>query len=126
MEITTSTLYWILMLDNISKTIAGFAIIMGILCVVFIVFAPPMSNFEDKETRRIMKLSIIPGVLAMFFFALFALTPTTKQMATILIAPKLINSEFIQKDLPKETKELYGMAKSYLKQQITETTKESK
>ena len=63
----------------------------------------------------------IQPIVILIMITAFVLMPNTKQMATIIVAPKLINSNFVQEDLPKEAKELYSMAKSYLKEQITET-----
>ena len=41
-------------------------------------------------------------------------------MAAIKILPAIINSEFMQKELPAEAKELYILAKEYIKDQIKE------
>lgn len=37
-----------------------------------------------------------------------------------MIVPKITNSEFVQETLPKETNELYSLAKGYLKKQMEE------
>lgn len=54
---------------------------------------------------------------AVVFIVLHAATPTTKEMAFIYVIPKIVNSEMVQKEIPKEVKELYPIAKDFLKQQ---------
>ena len=124
MEITTSTLYWILMLDGICGVLIGLATIAGIIIIILAIITIVCFIEGEEDRYKSLKILCLFFPILIIMLTTCALTPNTKQMATIIIAPKLINSKFVQNDLPKETKELYGMAKSYLKQQITETTKE--
>jgi len=123
MTITPTMLYWILMLDNI-RTVLG--VCMGLSVFFIVVSFVILVNVDTRKSNICGVISLIVSALLLItFISGRAFTPSTKQMATIIVAPKLINSNFVQKDLPKEAKELYGMAKSYLKEQVT-PNKESK
>jgi hypothetical protein len=44
--------------------------------------------------------------------------PTTKEMATIYVIPKIANSNFVNETLPAEMKDIYGMAKQWMKETL--------
>ena len=123
MTITPTMLYWILMLDNIRLHAPPVFGIFAFLTICGIAghIGYCISNKKKKSNTLITILSFVASLFIIISISTGILLPNTKQMATILVAPKLINSSFVQEDLPKEAKELYGMAKSYLKEQITET-----
>ncbi len=127
MTITPTTLYWILMLDNFRGLMLGIMLLFIISAFMFT--ACTFSEIFDGKTDAKFKKGLIKFTLVTYFLitisaSAYTLLPSTKQMATIIVAPKLINSNFVQEGLQKEAKELYGMAKSYLKEQLTEPKKE--
>lgn len=41
--------------------------------------------------------------------------PSTKEMATIYVIPKIVNSEFVNETLPQEMGEIYNLAKDWMR-----------
>lgn len=77
----------------------------------------------DFYSKRFLGAKILCGVLCfvcVLFSALAVATPDTKEAAAIYVIPKLLRSDFIQKDMPKETMELYGLVKKYLESRVDE------
>lgn len=91
MEITTMQMYWLVMLDSIKE---GLAVILCI-CSLFFVLGIPMLGVMGKEklfpliARRIL-------VIAAALILGLTFIPSTKQMAAIMIVPKIANSEKVQ------------------------------
>ena len=91
MEITTMQMYWLVMLDNLT---GGFCAILGICCLFF-VLGIPMLGAIDREN---LFFPIAKKVIVIAAVSLLGLvfTPSTKQMAAIMIVPKIANSEKVQ------------------------------
>ena len=75
---------------------------------------PPASPVFKKSWFIVGMLLILMGVAV----------PTTKQAAVAFVVPPLINSEFVQKELPAEAHEVYDLAKVWLKD-IAKTKQEA-
>ena len=115
--ITESDIYWITRFDNI-HVLSGFLILLP---VVFLLFFNLACLFEGREyafwaifLNVLASCLLVVGILGVTF------VPTTKEMIVIKVVPKIANSEFVQTDLPREVKEMYGIAKDYLKSKLTE------
>lgn len=124
MEISHTGFYFLLMLDNIHKLFAGlvlfsiFGIFISLMC-----WGMPLSEDMEKSsniTKKCLRWAIATFVISVLG-AVFI--PDTKQMAAIIVVPKLVNSDFVQKDLPEETKEVYGLFKQWLRAEIKEPKK---
>jgi hypothetical protein len=91
MEITAMQMYWLVMLDSLMGCL--FAIL--IMCGLFFVIAFPILISMDKDE---LCLSITKKVLVVAAASLLVLSsvPSTKQMAAIMIVPKIANSEKVQ------------------------------
>ena len=91
MEITTMQMYWLVMLDKITS---GFCAILVICCLFFVLGFPMFGTIgkEDLFSPVAKKVIVIAAVslLGLVF------TPSTKQMAAIMIVPKIANSEKVQ------------------------------
>ena len=117
------TIYWILKLDTIQAyfmVIGVFGSLMGVGLIVFaIVNFCIYNSWKDKDTdsyehresadaqfRYVTANKFLPIVfLAFFIFTAGMLIPTTSQMAAIIVAPKIINNEQVQK-IPEKLLEL--------------------
>ena len=94
--ITPWQIYWLTRLDGID-TILGLIIAVGLLSIIGLSLFWAMFTFDENEEvppklAKVIKrifLLIIPVVI------LCALTPTTKQMAAIIVVPKIANSETV-------------------------------
>lgn len=124
--ITENMVYWATRLDYFHNISLVFAIASGV--VLFIAAMLTLSCFADHcerpfdETRqesvyKNIKIFILLFLISVALFSVWAFVPTTKEYAAIKIIPAIANSEFVQNDLPNEAKELYVLAKEYIKKE---------
>ena len=121
---TSMTLYWLIMLDNILNTINGIG------CVAFCALVGAVSGYiallgEDYEENekhqawcaRIVRwsASILAGVALLVTF-----TPSTKQLAAIILVPRVLASPQVANDLP----ELYNLAKLWARDALPTAEKQ--
>ena len=86
--ITTSQMYWIVILDNIN-------VMLVILSVMFT--AGTFAAFGYAGTiEDHWWLPITSFIMLFVFMATCAFLPSTRQMAAILVVPKIANSEKVQ------------------------------
>ena len=93
-------IYWLMMLDNI----VAFCFVAG--AISFFLSIPFMAVLLDCDSQK--RYYIFPALMFLIGVCLVVVgtfTPTTKQMAVILVAPKVINNEQVQ-ELPNQIMEL--------------------
>ena len=90
MEFSSMQMYWLLMLDNI----VGLFVVL--LCLSVIGFIMLLHVNDEPITAPLKNWLLI--FLSAGIFSGIALTfiPTTKQMAAIIVVPKIINNERVQ------------------------------
>ena len=99
--ITSTQIYWLLMLDGIKDYIGFTSIFIGFAAVIALIVGILLTaNAADCDTS--IKKWWIGAPIGMFILSSLillggALTPNTKQMAIILVAPKIVNNEQVQK-----------------------------
>ena len=86
--ITTTQMYWIVILDNI---IVATVILMGI----FLIGSIAAFGYASTE-RNHWWLPILSSIALLTTLVIGAFIPSTKQMAAILVVPKIANSEKVQ------------------------------
>lgn len=92
MELTTTQMYWLVMLDSITSGIVAILIISWLF---FLLIGIPMV-IVTEEKKLFFKLAktfliiVAASILCLMFI------PSTKQMAAILIVPRLANCEKVQ------------------------------
>ena len=100
MEMTPMQMYWLVKLDDIQGLIVGLIVLAGAAFFTGIVFRKDAGIYDGEKrcqmltkSRKILKWSVV-----MFLSATVALTllPSTKQMAAMMIVPKIANSEKVQ------------------------------
>lgn len=102
MEISMTEMYWLLKLDSIR-----FLFFMGaaVLCVFGSVVSGFLSDTSDLPGKKIFigwTMSLATGC----FFLIFAVfIPSTKQLASIVVLPKIINNEQVQ-EIPERLLDL--------------------
>lgn len=99
---TAWQMYWITRLDGINFISCGGMLILGLaslICLIGYCINRYLDKDEDvwKLFRRLMAFSI-PAFIISTLVAVFV--PTTKEMATIIILPKVVNGKVVQKDIP--------------------------
>lgn len=86
--ITTTQMYWIVILDNIN-------LMMVVLSVMF-TFGTFAAFGYAGTTEDHWWLPITSFIMLFVFMAICTFVPSTRQMAAILVVPKIANSEKIQ------------------------------
>jgi hypothetical protein len=121
-------LYWLLKLDDVGSLFQMFAVIIGFGCLIglggFIGCLLEKSstdsyNDPDKYDTPIKILKKILWIcLPIEFILIIGATflPTTKQMATIIVVPKVINSVQNNKALMELPNEVATLASSWIKE----------
>lgn len=129
--ITSTELYWITRLDTLCDVLKTFSIVSGWVGLPFLLgicIAGVCSVIDPSDGEGVLICSsITKSCKRAFIYCLVVFStsmlvrvvvPTTAEMAMIKVIPALANSDFIQKDLPSEAKELYVLAKQALEQHV--------
>jgi len=132
MNISAWTIYWFIKLDSIISLCGGFAfasivLFLGMLVAIAVCYGT-RSDYMSGCWRNEEKAEIWSGyakywskmakrfaILPVLFIILHNMIPSTKEMATIYVIPKIANSTFVNETLPAEMKDIYGMAKDWMK-----------
>lgn len=129
MTISPFELYMILKLDDIRDLFTILAIPLWPFCILsaigfiiwLIVSIPERDNDDVQTLGRVIKKTVLVSFGALFVIVLLqAVIPTTRQMAVILVVPAIVNSEFMQKDLPADLREIYTLAKEGMFKALTD------
>jgi len=93
--ITSFQIYLILMLDNIKIISIIFSLVFGSVIILSGIFLvnEVLDKDELKYMAKVFKYSIL-GIILCLLSAMFI--PNTKQVAAIILIPKIINNEKIQ------------------------------
>lgn len=101
---TTMQMYWLVMLDSIIKGAIGL-LVMSLVGAAFSIMA-----WCDRDVRGRVPLYFL--AIAIFMALVATFTPSTKQMAAILVVPKIVNSEKVQ----KAGDQLYDLATEWMEE----------
>ena len=115
MEITPETLYWISRLDGFNALGLAFALIGGIaggITGLFFLLNKYNSDFGCNEIPILKKLSLSFLSMLILGISILLFVPTTKEMAGIVVIPKIYNSEKVQ----TIGTELYNLAIDWMKE----------
>lgn len=95
--ITPSLIYWITRLDAICCACEATAILLGSATAIMLVFGIVARCNEDETVAvpifRIVRITI-PVVVVAILLRVF--TPTKKELAAIIVIPKIANSETVE------------------------------
>jgi hypothetical protein len=91
------TIYLLLKLDSLVAVFILPTIVLGLVCVAFVVLLVA-STIDELEEIQKKCCKILKCFLPVFFIflTLAVVTPTTKQMCAIYLIPKIANNEQIQ------------------------------
>jgi hypothetical protein len=111
---TSFNIYWLVKLDDIRSMLNGEGLLLLVVLItlasmVMWVFHLGNNSSEDSFSRAIVKSIMWPRrVLTMVsIFAILVITlgqaliPSTKQMAVIIVVPKIVNSAIANEELKK-------------------------
>jgi len=103
-------IYWWLKLDDIQ----GVLVVIGVLGFCGCLFTWIGYFLNDIQN---IKALIIATIVISLICIVATFMPSSKQYALIRVLPAITNSE-IAKEVPADLKELYDMAKKYLKEKL--------
>jgi len=99
---TNWQMYWLLMLDNIQKVFIVLTLALGSGSLAALAcwgtagsdgYEPKIIKYWKKMAFRVMSFCLLSIICAGFI-------PSTKQMAAIIVVPKIVNNEHI-KEIPQ-------------------------
>lgn len=99
--ITTTQMYWLVTMDSIVHASAIIAIALGVMA--FLTIPMVLDDFPKRTPSAI-------ALAAVAFALVAAFVPTTRQMAAIVMVPKIANNEKVQADGNK----LYDLAMEWM------------
>lgn len=102
---------WIIYLWGIADNISSLFEVSAIATVITAVVLFLRAICEGES----LKPGTVTAIVALCFGAFWVVTPSSKTVAVMVVAPAIVNSEPIQKDLP----ELYKAAKDALLQTLS-------
>ena len=119
MEITPWFMYWFTRLDALNDLCTTFSIILGVILVAAIVFAPLLLMEPLPKDKEKIGKWVVRGVIAVVFAFVLTLfgkpfIPTTKEAAAIYLVPAIINNEQVQKVPTNAMKLLNKKLEQYL------------
>lgn len=96
--ITTTQMYWLTRLDRFNRDVPAWLLLVLII-IVFATLFVAMVKYEDSKDvyslfRKVFFAGVVPVILVTFGLKTFV--PSTKEMAAILVIPKIVNNERVQ------------------------------
>ena len=117
MELNSWTIYWITRFDSI-HLISNPVCVIGLIAIIVGVFAHiAMTSSSDKDIQQCVPIIkkhlfwVVPTTL--LFCAIEMFVPTTKEMAAIVIIPKVLNNQ-----LTDDMKDIHELARQYLQSKV--------
>lgn len=129
--LTPNDIYWIFRCDSIHEMLTVSLIVLGITsaigCIIILVMCFSSSwdddvrswfeseldsdvSTERKQIRTAVKcVACLLGIVCMLAVGKVML-PTTKELVLIKVLPEVVNSKFVQEDLPSDIRKLYTAA----------------
>lgn len=130
--ITGVQMYWLTRLDGIHDLLCGImvasCVAWGILSVIAGV-ATFVSDTKEERQKAAFARRVWLGaaLIALLSGLIHVFTPTTKELAAIIVVPRIANSQLVTEKIPQELSELYTLAKQYmvatLKEKVAEKEK---
>lgn len=106
---TSLQLYWLTRLDQVNI----FLTILVVSCLTVVVMVTACGMAFDEEflplVRRLLVTALILGIVV-------TLVPSTKEMAAIIVAPKLYNAVVQNKELQEMPSKVVDLANAWLEE----------
>lgn len=129
--ITASDIYWVFRCDSIHEMLTVSLIVLGIASAIgcIITLAMGFSSFWDDDVRSwfesksdsdtsaerkqicaaVKCVACLLGIVCILAVGKVML-PTTKELVLIKVLPGVVNSKFVQEELPSDIRKLYTAA----------------
>lgn len=113
-------LYWIIKLDDIRSCLGGIAIGLLVLGFVMVMILAAAYADQEKKDKKILEIGCKIGLPIIFLGLLsyigHSLCPSTKQMAAIIILPKMVNEVQANEQLKQIPKDLIGLTREWIEE----------
>ena len=124
MTITSETIYWLTRLDYIQGLFIGFSCLSGFAVLMLCIACHSVweCTYKEEEYKlfwRLVRYTVIMFCVMCTCIFGVVFTPNTNEMCMIYVVPKIVNSDFVQEDLPKDAREIYDLAKQAVVKQLT-------
>lgn len=97
MEITSTTIYLVTRLDGIGRLLTWASILAALLFILVLIGLSAAKEQGDAKTAKAANRAATVFLVASVSLAVLnVLLPTTKEMAAIVVIPKVANSEAVQ------------------------------
>ncbi len=121
---TSWMMYWLLMLDEVNAVFVVAGSLLGgwvlfMFCVWLWSLTPPVSEDDKKRAELGKRCGLRYFPLFLFALSLAVFTPNTKQMAAIIVVPKIINNKQVQ-EIPEK---LMGLCDAWIEDKTEELGK---
>ena len=113
--ITSSDIYWITRLDGLCGLLLGLSILAGIGLIIAAVYFFVVWDENDKISPVATKALVLAAILFSIFVSGAVLTPSTKEMAAIILVPKIANNQHVQAIPDKAATILEGELDKWIK-----------
>ena len=115
--ISSSEIYWILMLDNIRGFLCMCAAISAVTTLGFLIFTGVCvtSNAPHRDEFKMVKIAFGCFIVASLSLCFI---PSTKQAAIVKVIPALANSEAVA-EMSKDAKDIYRLGVKSIKEHIS-------
>lgn len=129
--LTPNDIYWIFRCDSMHELLKGSLIVLGIAsvigCIIVLVmcfssswdddvsswFEPKSDSDTSAKRKQILTavkcVACLLGIVCMLAVGK-AMLPTTKELVLIKVLPEIVNSKFVQEELPSDIRKLYTAA----------------
>lgn len=123
MVITGWEIYLLMRLDGIRNVCVSIGIFAFVFAFLFIFISFMMQEPDDTPSTKerlvaSRKFGWLLSIIGCVFTVVGMFVPSTKEAIAIYVIPKVMNSEFVNNKLPKETEELYTLLKQYIKMDL--------
>jgi len=126
MDISAWDVYWIMRLDGIKEGLTAlFPIGLFLLFISGFLTVACWVNDDKNELpiKKAVKCYIAIASIWAFFMLSNLFIPTTREAATIFVLPRVANSKMVMEEIPKEAREIYGLAKQWFEKSVKEKGK---
>ncbi|MCM1260686.1 MAG: hypothetical protein NC222_07015 [Staphylococcus sp.] len=121
--ITPMQMYWLLKLDNIRDSAALICIVSSAILILSVIFIPPFltDHSLNEIVNHIKKPFLFLVGIALFGGLVNLFVPSTKQMATIVVVPALVNNQKVQEMGSKTldiSNDLLNLVQQYINEKL--------
>lgn len=116
---TSWQIYWLTRLDSLSAFTSfttGVLLVASIVLAIIWLVTHDGSLFDDDTPKRFVKPFWVCAAVGLFSWFLCIWIPNTKEMAVIIVAPKLYNAISQNEDLKKIPANVIDLANSWLEE----------